>query len=327
MDGVKTVRRLFAFAKAHPRVVIATQLVILAVFFVSVGSALQGSFKDAGNDLRNANPVLFVLASAALAAYYLVFVFGWMRILADWDIHISYPAALRAEMVSMLAKYVPGGVWTPAARVVAARRAGVTNAALVTVSIIVEAGISAVAGVVVFVVSLAWVDGVDAPIAPLIAFAVVVTVLLHPRIFCPVASRVLRKLGYGSLPPLRTSTMGFLLLFYSGTWVLGGAALWLLLRSVGAHPGPESIVYLGGVAAVGAIVAVLAVFAPSGLGPREATMYGLMLAITSQGAALGATVLNRVAITMVELLLLVVGGFVLRRSERELEPTAQPIEG
>jgi uncharacterized membrane protein YbhN (UPF0104 family) len=325
MEIVKNLRRLIAFSKAHPWVVIATQLVILAVFFISVGSAIQGSFKDAGNDLRNANPVLFVLASAVLAGYYLVFVFGWMRILADWDIHISYPAALRAEMVSMLAKYVPGGVWTPAARVVAARRAGVTDAALVTVSILVEAGISAVAGVLVFVVSLAWVRGVNAPIAPLIAFAVVVTVLLHPRIFCPVASRVLRKLGHGSLPPLRTSTMAFLLVFYCGTWVIGGTALWLLLRSVGAHPGPESIVFLGGVAAVGAIVAVLAVFAPSGLGPREASMYGLMLAITSQGAALGATVLNRVAITIVEVLLLVVGGFVLRRSERE--PTAQPIEG
>jgi len=325
MDLVKKLRRLIAFSKAHPWVVIATQLVILAVFFISVGSAIHGSFRDAGNDLRNANPVFFVLASAALAGYYLVFVFGWMRILADWDIHISYPAALRAEMVSMLAKYVPGGVWTPAARVVAARRAGVTDAALVTVSILVEAGISAVAGVVVFVVSLAWVRGVNAPIAPLVAFAAVVTVLLHPRIFCPVASRVLRKLGHGSVPPLRTSTMAFLLVFYCGTWVIGGTALWLLLRSVGAHPGPESIVFLGGVAAVGAIVAVLAVFAPSGLGPREASMYGLMLAITSQGTALGATVLNRVAITIVEVLLLVVGGFVLRRSERE--PTAQPIEG
>ena len=31
----------------------------------------------------------------------------------------NIPAALRAEMVSMLAKYVPGGVWTPAARVAA----------------------------------------------------------------------------------------------------------------------------------------------------------------------------------------------------------------
>jgi uncharacterized membrane protein YbhN (UPF0104 family) len=242
-----------------------------------------------------------------------------MRILWDWGIHISYPAALRAEMVSMLAKYIPGGVWTPAARVVAARRAGVTDAALVTVSILVEAGISAVAGVVVFVVSLAWVKGVDAPIAPLVVFAVVVAAALHPRVFCPRASRVLRRLAHGSLPPLRTSTMAFLLLFYCGTWLIGGTALWLLLRSVGAHPGVSSIVFLGGVAAIGAIVAVLAVFAPSGLGPREASMYGLMLAIASQGAALSATLLNRVAITVVEVLLFVVGGLILRKTEGETE--------
>jgi hypothetical protein len=102
--------------------------------------------------------------------------------------------------------------------------------------------------------------------------------------------------------------------------VIGGAALWLLLRSVGSHPDAESIVFLGGVAAVGAIVAVLSVFAPSGLGPREASMYGLMLAIASQGAALGATVLNRVAITLVEVLLLVVGGLLLRSHDDSGEP-------
>jgi len=316
---MKAVRSIVAFYKAHPRVVVASQLVILAVFLGSVGWAMRGSFKDAGDDLRNADPVLFVLACVVLAIYYLVFVLGWMRILWDWGIHISYPAALRAEMVSMLAKYIPGGVWTPAARVVAARRAGVTDAALVTVSILVEAGISAVAGVVVFVVSLAWVKGVDAPIAPLVVFAVVVAAALHPRVFCPLASRVLRKLGHGSPPPLRTSTMAFLLLFYCVTWLIGGTALWLLLRSVGAHPGVASIVFLGGVAAVGAIVAVLAVFAPSGLGPREASMYGLMLAIASPGAALGATLLNRVAITVVEVLLFVLGGLILRKTEGETE--------
>ncbi len=316
---MKAVRSIVAFAKAHPRVVVASQLVVLAVFLGSVGWAMRGSFKDAGDDLRNADPVLFVLACVVLAIYYLVFVLGWMRLLWDWGINISYPAALRAEMVSMLAKYIPGGVWTPAARVVAARRAGVTDAALVTVSILVEAGISAVAGVVVFVVSLAWVKGVDAPIAPLVVFAVVVAAVLHPRVFCPLASRVLRKLGHGSLPPLRTSTMAFLLLFYCVTWLIGGTALWLLLRSVGAHPGVASIVFLGGVAAVGAIVAVLAVFAPSGLGPREASMYGLMLAIASPGAALGATLLNRVAITVVEVLLFVLGGLILRKTEGETE--------
>jgi uncharacterized membrane protein YbhN (UPF0104 family) len=310
-------RRTIAFFKAHPRFFLLTQAIVLAVFFGFVGWAMRSTFKDAGDELRNADPWLFTLACGALAVYYLVFVLGWKRILSDWGLHISYPAALRAEMVSMLAKYVPGGVWTPAARVVAARRAGITDAGLVTVSILVEAGISAVAGVIVFVVSLAWMNEVNAPIIPIVAFAVVVTALLHPKIFCPLASRVLRKFGQGSLPPLRTTTMAFLLVFYCVTWVIGGVALWLLLRSVGAHPPVSSIVYLGGTAAVGAIVAVLSIFAPSGLGPREASMYGLMLAVATQGQALSATVLNRVAITLVEVLLLVVGGLILRRGEAE----------
>lgn len=316
------------FAGAHHRALVVAQLAVLVVFFGFVGWALRGSFHDAGNDLRNANPVYFVLACVAVAAYYLLFVLGWMRILSDWGVELSYPAALRAEMVSMLAKYVPGGVWTPAARVVAARRAGVTDGALVTASMLLEAGISAVAGVIVFVVSLAWVRGVDAPLAPLIAFGVVVAVLLHPRVFRPLASKVLRRLGYHELPPLRGSTMGVLLVFYSGTWIVGGAGLWLLMRSVDAHPPVSSIVFLGGVSAVGAIVAVVSVFAPSGLGPREASMYGLMLAIAGQGAALGATLLNRVAITLVEVLLLVVGGVLLRSHDDEdtVEPRLRDAE-
>ena len=305
------------FASAHPRWVVAGEFVLFAVFFVSVVWAVRGSFHDAADDLRNADPVMFGLACVAVAAYYLLFVFGWMRILADWDIRLSYPAALRAEMVSMLAKYIPGGVWTPAARVVAAKRAGVTDGALVAASMLLEAGISAVAGVIVFVVSLAWVKGVDAPLAPLLAFGVVVAVLLHPNVFRPLASKVLRRLGYEELPPLRGATMLILLVFYSGTWIVGGTGLWLLLRSVGAHPSVTSIVFLGGVSAVGAIVAVLAFFAPSGLGPREASMYGLILAVAGPGAALGATVLNRVAITIVEVLLLVVGGLLLRGSSDE----------
>jgi len=308
--SLTSIRRFLA---GHRVIAMAVQLAVLGVFLGFVGWAIRGSFHAAASDLRNADPVYFTLGCTALAGYYLAFVLGWMRILADWEIRLSYPAALRAEMVSMLAKYVPGGVWTPAARIVAARRAGVTDAALVTASILLEAGISAVAGVVVFVVSLLWVDGVDAPVAPIVAFAVVIAVLVQPRIFRPLAGRILRRLGYErELPQLRASTMGVLLVFYAGTWVLGGFALWLLVRSVGAHPDAGSVVFLGGTAAVGAIVAVLAVFAPSGLGPREASMYGLMLAIVPEGAALGATVLNRVAITVVEVLLLLVGGLLLR---------------
>jgi uncharacterized membrane protein YbhN (UPF0104 family) len=303
------------FLKRHHRLFVAGQILVLAVFFGAVSWAVRGSFHSAWDDLKEANLVEFGIACGFLAAYYLAFVLGWMRILADWGEHISYPQALRAEMVSMLAKYVPGGVWTPAARVVAARRAGITDGALVTISMLIEAGISAIAGVLVFVISLAWVRGVNAPLVPLIVFAVAIAVLLHPRIFCPLATRILRRFGHHGMPSLRASTMAFLLAFYSATWVLGGTSLWFLLRSVGAQPRASTIVFLGGVGAVGAIVAVVAIFAPSGLGPREASMYGLMLGIASSGQALGATVLNRVAITIVELLLFVVGGLLIRHLE------------
>ncbi|HUJ92004.1 MAG TPA: lysylphosphatidylglycerol synthase transmembrane domain-containing protein [Gaiellaceae bacterium] len=312
-------------AVAHPRLVVALEFIVGAVFIVCIAWAVRGSFRAAGKDLRNANLGLFGLACAVLAVYYLAFVVGWIRIFHDWGIRLSYPTALRAEMVSMLAKYVPGGVWTPAARVVAMRRSGVNSAGLVTAAMAIEAGLSAVSGVMVFVISLAWVDGVHAPIVPLVAFAIVVAALVQPRVFRPLMARILRRFGYKEeLPPLRPLTMAFLLVYYSATWVIGGAALWLLLRAVGAHPDPETIVYLGGVAAVGAIVAVLVVIAPSGLGVREGTMYGLMLAVAPKGAALGATLLNRVAITLVELLLLLVGGAILRaRGEADEDEAMQ----
>jgi glycosyltransferase 2 family protein len=314
------------WASRHRRLLGAVQLVVLAAFFISLGWALRHELHAAAHDLDRANLVLFVLGCAALGTYYLVFVLGWMRILSEWGIKLSYPVALRAEMVSMLAKYIPGGIWTPAARVVAARRAGVTDAALVTSSMLLEAGISAVAGVIVFVVALPFVDNVDAPLVPLVIFGAVLAVLVQPRIFRPLAHKVLLRLGYTKeLPNIRGRTLSALLVFYAGTWVLGGFALWLLLRSVGAHPEVATIVFLGGTAAVGAIVAVLFVFAPSGLGPREASMYGLMLAVSTPGQALGAVALNRLALTAVELLLFLVVGLVLRGvARRPAEPAELP---
>jgi uncharacterized membrane protein YbhN (UPF0104 family) len=159
----------------------------------------------------------------------------------------------------------------------------------------------------VFVISLAWVDGVNAPLLPLIAFAAVLVVGLHPRIFRPLANKLLRPFTEEELEPLPFPVTVTLLSFYCATWLVAGLAVYFMLRSVGAHPGPETIPYLGGVSAVGAIVAVVAVFAPSGLGAREASMYGLLLAVTSSGPALGATLLNRLLITIVELVLFGVG--------------------
>ena len=93
----------------------------------------------------------------------------------------------------------------------------------------------------------------------------------------------------------------------------------------GANPSLADIPYLAGVAAVSAIAAVLSLITPSGLGVREASMYGLLLAITTKGVALGVTVLNRLTITLVEGLLLLAGALAWRFLPRpEPEPETDP---
>jgi uncharacterized membrane protein YbhN (UPF0104 family) len=286
--------------------VITLQLAFLVALGLFLALELRSTWHGALPRLRHASiPDLFA-AAAVVAAYYLVFVIGWQAILRQFGAPLPYPAALRAEMLSLLAKYVPGGVWTPAARVVAARRYGVTDTTLVLTSIALEAGLSAISGVLVLLLGLLLVGPVSATIWPVALFGALLVVLVHPRVFAIWSRRLVRIFGVEEAPPVLSlrATLA-LLLYYCGTWVLGGVGLWFIVRSV-ADPPVKSIPFLGGASAVGAIVAVLVVFAPSGLGVREASMYGLIIAVAPSDAALGAVVLNRLVITAVEGLLLAV---------------------
>jgi hypothetical protein len=204
------------------------------------------------------------------------------------------------------------------------RRAGFTDTPVLIASILLEAGLSAVAGVLVFLAGLPVVGvPVGAPIGPLVGFGVLVTVLLHPRLFRWLARKILRPFGASDVQPLPWAHALGILAFYLITWPLGGFALFFLLRAVGGDPALAAVPFLGGAAAVGAIVAVLAVFAPSGLGVREGAMYGLILAVASEGVALGATILNRFAITIVEALLLLVATIAWRGRLWSREALAQ----
>ena len=308
--------------QGNKRLVVALELLALAVLIAALCWALKDVWGDAGPRLRHADPVEITLALLALAAYYLVFVIGWIWILAAYGIRLPYRIALQAEMLSMLAKYVPGGVWTPAARVVALRRLGIGETPVILATVLLEAGLSALAGVGVFVVGLAFVNGADAPLLPLVAFGILLCVLLYPPVFRSLASKLLRPFGAENIPALPARTALKLIAFYACTWPIGGVALFFLIRSVGGDPPLSSIAFLGGASAVGAIVAVLVIFAPSGLGVREASVYGLLLAVCAQGVALGAIVLNRLAITAVEAALLFVGALLVRRrrsSKKQLE--------
>lgn len=311
------------FLARKPRLRLTLQLLAFAILTGSLAYAVRDSWTDAKELLRSADPVSLALGVIAIGVYYLAFVVGWQLILRAMAIHLDYRTALRAEMLSMLAKYVPGGVWTPAARVVAVRNAGVKNTPLVLGSIALEAGLSAIAGVLVFVASLGTVSARDAPVWPLVGFVVLLVILLHPRVFNPLMARIARRLGSGPIPRIGERMLLALVAYYCLTWLIAGVALFFLARSVG-NPPVSSIPYLGGVSAVGAIVAVLVVIAPSGLGVREGAMYGLLVAVMSPAAALGTVVLNRLAITLVEVVLLLAMGTRRRVTGSPSDEGAEP---
>jgi glycosyltransferase 2 family protein len=294
-------------------VVVGLQLAAVAVLFGALGYAFQDAWAEAKPRLRDADLTQLAISLAVLAAYYLLFTVAWQRILAAMGLRIPYFLALQAEMASILAKYIPGTVWIPAARVAALRRVGIRGTALILASVVLEAGLSAVSGVMIFFAALAALGVDDAPILPLLAFTAICVVGLHPRVFTPLARRVLRPFGASDFPPLPWRTLLGVMAFYASTWLVGGTALFFLLRSVGGEPEITDIPYLGGVSAVAAIVAVLSIVTPSGLGVREASMYGLLVAIVPDGVALAATVLNRLTITIVEAALLAVGAVAWRR--------------
>jgi len=320
---VGNARAALAWFRAHPRTTKGIQATLVLATVALCAWAIVDQWHKAGPRLADANIGYLAAGFLTIAAYYLVFILGWIRMLEAWGIRVPYQPALQAEMVSMLAKYLPGGVWTPAARTVALRRsAGVTDTPTVLASILVEAALSAISGVIVFVVSLAWVHGVNAPLWALVPLALLLASVLHPRVFRPLSEKLLRPFGAERIEPLQLGLTILLLLFYCATWVLGGIAVYFFLRSLGSDPGVSTIPFLGGVSAVGAIVAVLAVFLPSGLGAREASMYGLLLAVTTSGPALGVTLLNRLAITLVELALFGTGIASWRRPRGETEAAA-----
>ena len=174
--------------------------------------------------------------------------------------------------------------------------------------------------------SLPFVIGWDAPIWPVVLFGLGIAGLMHPRIYRAITRVAFRPFGATAPPALPWRTMLGLVLFYSANWVVGGVALLFMVRSVGGDAGLEVAPYLGGAAAVGAIVAVLSVLAPP-RGPRRSARRrctGCCSRVASPGVALGATVLNRLAITIVEAGLLGTAVLAWRKPRDAPEAVSRP---
>lgn len=285
-------------------VFVAGQVVIGLIVAYFIGRTVIDLVRnDAFSELQLNIPL--VLASAVLLAVYnLLFVHTSQLVLLSVGERVGYRVAYELNYVSGLGKYVPGGVWHVVGRFALADTLGVRKRSVVVMTVF-ENALGVVSGVIAAVLgiglSVSVTLGLPVWLAP--AVAVLSLVVLHPAIFGRIMALGLRLGGAEEeLPELSFwRTLGLVAYRVAG-WFVAGLALMLYTRGVSVDPAGSIGLYTGAFAAA-SVFGLLVLFAPGGIGVREAALTALLTPALGPGVAGTVGLTSRLWTTGVELAL------------------------
>ncbi|MGL5809882.1 MAG: lysylphosphatidylglycerol synthase domain-containing protein [Nocardioides sp.] len=280
-----------------------------AVFLVAVLAfgwlGLRGRFDEVGAALLDTSPggvaAGLALVLAGLSATGLL----WLRLMSRLGRPLPPRDGLAVFFVGQLGKYLPGSVWSIGAQADLARRHAVAARVTVAVGLLflgyhLATAVLFAAGAFLFGgLSSPWPDWVSA--VALVAAAVGLAPGIVRRLGTRVAGRELRHGGRDTVV-----AVGLM----SGAWTAYAGALVLLSPD---RPWRE-LAALGGAFAAAYAAGVVVVFAPAGVGVREAVFVLMLAGSTGVGAATALVLLARVVHTAADALLAVVWSVLARRS-------------
>jgi uncharacterized membrane protein YbhN (UPF0104 family) len=224
----------------------------------------------------------------------------WGRMVVDLGgPRLPVGQAIRLFMVANLGRYLPGKVWQIAGLAVLAKGAGVP-AATATGAAVLGQGVSLVAATIVGLVALA--AGPEEVRAWGLAGAGVVGVGVVIGLFPPVFRRVVGlwfRLSRQEAPEALGSAhaLGWLVLF-TANWVVYASSFWILAASFG-HSG--SVLPVASAFAAAYVLGYLMIFAPAGVGVREASLVAFLTPYMGASPAGVLAVVARIWTTVVEL--------------------------
>lgn len=307
----------------HPRLRFAVQLALGALIFAFLVFAVVSQWSELQEQDVKVDLVWVAPALGVFLVLYACAAFGWdlvLRALGHW----LRPA--RAQMAwaqSLLARYVPGGVLMIVGRVLLAEREGVPRRTTLA-SMVYEQGLMVVAAILVGSWALAGSRelGSEAGRLAFLALAPVLLLVMHPRIFGPLANRALRIFGREPLPallPLRRLLT--LLAYYLLVWAIFGLGALFAARTV-YEVGASDFAALMAAQALGYSVALLAFIFPGGLGIRDGTFALVLDAALPGGFALAAAIAIAVRLLTTLAEVIYAGGATLigRRSPTPPQP-------
>ena len=203
--------------------------------------------------------------------------------------------ALGIFLQSQLGKYLPGSVWHYAGRVGIARRRGVP--ARVTLSSLgVEVGASALAAAIVGTLVLPLSIALPLAVA-LIGIVVAASRLARTtRLERWLSRRVPFEGVAGAVRAMPASTV-----LYLPVWAVYGVALWLTARAFFPVPVGE-VAFFAGAFALGWLAGMVVVFAPGGIGVREAILVALLGPRIGHAEAIVVAAASRVLLTSIDVL-------------------------
>ena len=291
------------------------------------GRTLIGQW-EAVQGVRAAHPVRWggvLLASLLTLGSYAVLIETWRRTMSAWGGVIGYGAAARIWLVSNLGRYVPGKIWQIGAMSVLAERAGVSGATAVGSALLVTLLHVAVGFTVVAASGGALLGAYVPEGTPLLPVLVALVVALASLPWTLPWAAVLagrlsgRPIAAHRFPPraIWIAAAGS-----AAGWLLFGAAFHLLTIAVLGRPTGDAASSVA-VFTLSYLAGFLALFAPGGIGVREAVLAELLLQAGSVTVAevTWLVVASRLWLTVLEIL----PGVVLllaRPSSRPSSPSA-----
>ena len=246
-------------------------------------------------------------ASALVFATYLFLVELWRRILTQFGAVVSLRHASRIWFVSNLGKYVPGKIWqvTTMATMLSSAGVGLGIAARASALITIANVVAGLALVLVVGTPALRLLGARYQVGALVVVIVVSGLLLLAPVFLRVAARALRRWFRADARqitiPRSATILGVVGCLVA--WLLYGIAFRLFVLALLGKAEASWASYIA-VYVLSYLVGYLVIFAPGGLGPREATLSALLIALHMATPAEAAviTIASRLWLSVLEVL-------------------------
>ena len=288
--------------KSPVKIILKCIVAVIIVFFLA-RSVLLNWENIKGYDW-SFNPGLMALSCLIFFAAYAILPWIWGKMLWYMGYRLSFSDAWHIYYIGNLGRYIPGKIWAVAGMAYMAEKAGISATAAGTAAVFAQA-YSLLSSFVIFLIFLifnvTYFSGYGLIwIVPV--FFIMAVIFLFPHNLEHVLNYVMKKFGR---EPVRIGITPLAALkviaFYFLSWVLFGAAFWVLISAFVGR-GQVNLLFASGTWATAYAIGFLAFFVPGGLGVREGILGLFFMNILPVNVGIIIAGFSRLVVTIIEIL-------------------------